>query len=319
MPLKQSLQDLLEEMEFDTPEDKAEFEKFLAKDKFGAGIESRVMKNKDYTTKTQQLAETKRQLEAEKEQWNAQQDSYTATIQTYKTDMETRLNAALRQAADSNANGAVLKNIVNKLAATYGEDVDELLKDVKDMRTEETPKAKASPLDDEEFKKNFVPRQEYEAAASSFFGFSPMLRDIERDYERLSGKPFEGSMTELTRDAIDTVNKRRARGENIDIPTYMREKLDFAGLKAAKDAKDAAAVEQERKDWEAKTREDIERNVRSQIVAENPNAFKAPVEDWRGKLNAQQRNQDSRQSAIDRQQRQRSIHAAYEEQAAKHT
>lgn len=315
MPLKQSLQELLDEMEFDTPEDKVEFEKFLAKDKLGASIESRVMKNKDYTTKTQQIAETKRQLEAEKEQWNQQQDTVTSQLQTYKTDLEGRLNTALRQAAESNAYGAALKSKLQTIAAQYGEDVDELLKDVKEMRTED-PKDKKPVVDDEEFKKNFVPRAEYEQAASQFFGFSPMLRDLEREYERLSGKPFDGSMQELVGDAVKTVTARRNRGEQIDIPTYIREKLDFKGLQAAKEEQVKAAAQKEREEWEKKTREDIEKDIRSKIVADNPRAFQPPKDEWRDKLGPKDRQAD-RPTQQDRYARQRAIHAAYEERAQK--
>ena len=315
MPLKPELQEIVDEMEFDSEEDRAAFEKVLS-GKAGEKIQKGYMKNKDYTTKTQALSTAKQQLDTERDRFNQQQDYVAQQMNQYKTEAEKRINDAVRQAANANLYGAALKNKLQVLATQYGEDVDELLADVQEIRDDKINKPAAADAD-EDFKKNFVPRAEYEAATSAYFGFSPMLRDIERDYERLSGKQFDGSMHELVTEAVKNVNIARSRGEQIDIPTYLRQKLDFDGLRQQKAAADEEARRKEREEWERKTREDIERDVRSKIVTENPRAFAAPKDEWREKLGPQHRNQDNRPSAMDQVTRRRSIHAAYEERAQK--
>jgi hypothetical protein len=279
--MKQELQDIVDEMEFDSDDDRAAFEK-LMEGKVGQKIQSGYMKAKDYTTKTQAVAEAKRQLEAERLQLEEGTTYYQEQLNTYKTDVESRLNKALQAAADSSTRGAALEAKLRKLAAEYGADPDELLADVTTRRDEPEKKHEFS-FDD--IKDKVVGRDEYNAAANSFFSFAPQIRDFEREYQREFGKEYEGSITDLVAEASNAVQERRKRNpkDQTNLFSYMREKLDFEGQKTRNAETAKTAAQKEREDWEKSKTEEIERNLRSKIVAENPRAFDQPInnEEWR--------------------------------------
>lgn len=322
MALKKELQELVDELEFDSPEDKAEFEKYVAKEKLGASIEAKVMKNKDYTTKTQQLAAQRKQLEAEQQRWNEEQDSYVGTLNSYKTDMEQRLTNAMAQISKQKLYGAALETKINQLAATYGEDPDELLADIKEMRGSKEPeKPAASQYDEEEFKKKYVGRDEYQQATESVFGFAPMLRDLDHEYQDLYGKPYKGSMQELVKKGIIEVNARRARGQKIDLYEFMRGELEFDAQKTRNAEAAAQQSEADKKKWQEEQRAEIEKQVRSEFLASNPQAAHQPqdTEAWRGNLSAAKRKEQD-QSARTVQatvQRQQGFHQAFRDRQAK--
>lgn len=321
MALKPELQEIVDEMEFDSDEDRTAFEK-LMEGKAGAKIAAGYAKNKDYTTKTQALATARDALEKERKEFDEGQEYLTGQMSTYKTDMEKRLQDALDQVSASSLRGAALETKLRTLAAQYGEDPAELLADVKATRTEEK-KAEGFNYDDDEFKKRVVSRDEFTRTGNAVFAFAPMLRDLEREYQRLFGKEFDGSMQELVTEASREVDARRARGQNIDLFGYMREKLDFTGQKTRNDETAKVKAEEDRKKWESDTREEIERNVRSELMAGNPAAARTPDKsnEWRTNLSADKRNQskqaETKATPMDNFKRRQSIHQAYEERAAK--
>lgn len=320
MALKKELQEILDELEFDTPEEKADFEKFLAKDKLAAKIEAGYMKNKDYTSKTQALATAKQQFEAQQETWNQQQDTYLGTLNTYKSDMEKRLNDALTQVSKAKVYGAALETKIQKLAAEYGADPEELLSDVKEMRGTKEPEKQTPAFDEAEFSKKFLGRDEFQKVGDQFFSYPVMLRDLEREYARLYGKEYEGSLQELVKEATVQVNQQRARGQEIDLFGYMRNKLDFDGQKARNAEAGKAKSEQERKDWEEKTRKELETQVRSEYLASNPGAMRQQEspDAWRQNLSATKRKEaqiERPRTVQETLKRQQSIHRAFEEQS----
>lgn len=325
MALKKELQEILDELEFDTPEEKAEFEKFLAKDKVAAKIEAGYMKNRDYTTKTQALADARKQFEATQEAWNQQQDTYLQTLNTYKGDMETRLNNTLSELSKAKVYGAALETKIQKIAAEYGADPDELLADVKEMRGTKEPAKQEPQFNEDEFGKKFVSRDDFQKVGDQFFSYPVQMRDFEREYFRLFGKEYDGSLSDLVKEASVQVNQLRARGnKDIDLFGYMRQKLDFDGQRARN--AEAAKVKDadDRKKWEEEKAKEIETRLRSEIIATNPALAHQPqdTESWRQNLTASGRKQAQQpierpRTAQDTLKRQQSIHRAYEEQATK--
>ena len=322
MPLKKELQEILDELEFDNEEEKAAFEKVMA-GKAGAKIEAGYMKARDYTTKTQALATAKKQLEAEQQKWNEEQDSYLQTMTGYKKDMEDRLNKALQTISQQKLYGAALETKLSQVAAQFGEDPETLLADVKQLRAKETEERKTPAYDDEEFKKKYVPREEYESATQSVFGFAPMLRDLDHEYQDLYGKPYKGSMQQLVQKGIIEVNQRRARGQKVDLYEYMRTELDFEGQKARNAEAAATQSEADKKKWQEEQRAEIEKQVRSEFLASNPAAARQPenTEDWRKNLTASKRkeaqNDQGSKTAQETFQRRQEIHKAFQERQAK--
>lgn len=325
-PLKKELQDIVDELEFENDAEKAEFEKFLAKEKIAAKIEAGYMKNKDYTTKTAAVADARKKLEQEQTKWNEEQDYVVGTMSKYKEDMEKRLNSALAEVSKSKLYGAALETKLQKIAAQYGEDPEDLLSDVKDMRGTKEPEKKDTPnYDDEEFKKRYIPREEFTNSANAFFGFAPMIRDLDREYHKLYGKEYDGSMQELVKEATVEVNARRARGQQIDLYGYIREKLDFEGQKTRNVETDKVKSAEETKKWQEDQRKEIEQQVRSEYLAANPGASRQQpesTENWRQNLSAGARKEkqqpDARtNTARDTFKRQSEFHRAFEERAAK--
>lgn len=319
--MDKELQEIVDEMEFDAEEDKAAFEKLMA-GKVGKKIQAGYAKNKDYTTKTQALADAKKQLEAQQEQFNTDQDYVLTQTSAYKTDMEKRLNDALAQVSASTLRGAALETKLRTLAAQYGEDPAELLADVKATREEEKKPA-APTFDDTEFNKRYVPRDEFQGAYGAALTMAPMIRDFERDYESTFGKPYEGSITELIRSTSQEVQQLQSRGQkNVNMFDHLRTKLDFSGQRQRNEEAAKVAAAEERTKWETQTREEIERDVRSKVLAENPNALRAGTqwerEGWRDNLGAAARkNQIPQQTPQDQFQHRQELHRKFEENAAK--
>jgi hypothetical protein len=279
MALTPEVQAYVDTLKFKSEDTKAAYVKLLEDPETA---EQAFMFQSDYTKKTQQTAEEKRRFEAEKQQWEEGRNYYDEQINTYKTDVESRLNKALQAAADSSTRGAALEAKLRKLAAEYGADPDELLADVTTRRDEPEKKHEFS-FDD--IKDKVVGRDEYNAAANSFFSFTPQIRDFEREYQREFGKEYEGSITDLVAEASNAVQERRKRNpkDQTNLFSYMREKLDFAGQKTRNAETAKITAQKEREDWEKSKTEEIERNLRSKIVAENPRAFDQPAntEEWR--------------------------------------
>jgi len=319
MSLKPELQEIVDEMEFESDEDRTAFEK-LMEGKAGAKIAAGYAKNKDYTTKTQALATARAELEKQQQEFNEGQEYLTGQMSTYKTDVEKRLNDALAQAAASRTYGAALESKLQALAAQYGEDPTTLLADVKEMRAKE-PETKKAEFNDDEFNKRYLQRDEFTRVANSFGAYPTQLRDFERDYEREFGKPYEGSLHELVTSASQEVEALRARGKQVDLFSHIRTKLDFAGQaqRNQEAAKTKATEEQEA--WKTQTREEIEREVRSQVLADNPTAYKTSWEKpeaWRNELAASKRgNQIPQKTPQDEHKNRVNLHKIFEENAAK--
>jgi len=279
MALTPELQAYVDTLKFKSDDAKAAYVKLLEDPETA---EQAFMFQSDYTKKTQQTAEERRRFEQEKQQWEEGRNYYDEQINSYKTDVESRLNKALQAAADSSTRGAALEAKLRKLAAEYGADPDELLADVTTRRDEPEKKHEFS-FDD--IKDKVVGREEYNQAANSFFSFAPQIRDFEREYQREFGKEYEGSITELVAEASNAVQERRKRNpkDQTNLFSYMREKLDFEGQKAKNVEAAKTKAQQEREEWEKSKTEEIERNLRSKIVAESPRAFDQPVnnEAWR--------------------------------------
>lgn len=321
MALPKELQEIVDDLEFDTDEDRTAFEKVIS-GKAGDKIKAGYMKNKDYTSKTQALADAKKQFEATQEAWNQQQDTYLGTLNTYKGDMEKRLNDALTQVSKAKIYGAALETKIQKLAAEYGVDPEELLADVAEKRTTKEPEKPA--FDEGEFSKKFIAREEFQKVGDQFFSYPVAMRDFEREYQRLFGKEYDGSLQELVKEASIEVNAQRARGKEIDLFGYMRNKLDFAGQQARNAETKKTQSEQERKDWEAQTRKELETQIRSEYLASNPGAARQPedTESWRQNLTANGRKRDQQpierpRSPQETLKRQQGIHRAFEEMSTK--
>jgi hypothetical protein len=318
MALKAELQELVDELEFDSPEDKAEFEKHLAKDKLGAALSARVMKNKDYTVKTQAVAQAKKDLEAAQAKFEEEQNYLLSTTATWKADLEKRLNDQIRQTSEANLYGAALKSKVQAMAAEYGVDPDELLKDIQTQRKDE-PSKDTPAFDEKQFSEKFVSKAEFDEASNAVFAFAPMIRDFERDYKKTFGKEYDGSVTDLVREVSPEIEKQRARGRNVDLFGLMREKLDFNG-QAARNAETAkATAEAERVAWEAAKTKEIETNLRSQLLADNPTALRKPDESekWRESLDSKSRGNSATNNQLDDFKRRQTLHAKFEENVAK--
>lgn len=293
MALKQELQEILDNSKYSDAAHKQALAELLEKDEeFAADFQSGYMKEKDYRQKTQAVAEAKKQLEKQQQEFTEGRDYLDGQMNTYKSDMEKRLNDQIAQAAKSRVYGAALESKLTALAAQYGEDPEALLADVKEMRTKE-PEAKKDTFDEEEFNKRYVSTKKFDETANAVFGFAPQIRDFEREYARTFGKEYDGSITELVNEASREVSARRARGQNIDLFGYMKEKLDFTGQAQRNTEASKLAAEKEKEDWQKQTREEIERDVRSKVLAENPNAFKSfevkKAEAWRNNLGSQAR------------------------------
>lgn len=320
MALKQELQEIVDNAKYSDAAHKQALAELLEKDtEFAADFQAGYMKSKDYTTKTQAIADARKKLEQEQLQFTEGRDYLDNQMNAYKTDMEKRLNDALAQVAASSLRGAALETKLRTIAAQYGEDPAELLADVKETREEK----KAAPaFDDEEFKKRYIPRDEFNEQANNVVSFNTRLRDFEREYKREFGKEYDGSIHDLVNDASKEVQQLRQRGQNTDLFSYMKQKLDFSGqaIRNQEAAKTAAA--EERSKWETTTREEIERDVRSKVLAENPAAYKgswAPKpEAWRTQLNASARqNKVPDQNPMAQHEHRANLHQKFEELAAK--
>lgn len=279
------------------------------------------MMNEDYTHKTQELAEQRRAFQREQEEFNQGRNYLDQQNATWRTDIEGRLNNALKEAAEQRLYGAALKSKLDALAAQYGEDVNDLLKDVQAMRAE--PKEEPKAPDFTPYDERFVDRKSFGEAADRFFSYPTQLRDFEREYERTFGKPYDGSLHDLVTQAGQEVQARAKRGVQANLWDVAREKLDFKGQTQRNTEAQKVAAEKEKEDWRKQTREEVEREVRSQYLAQNPNAARTPdqSEAWRANLSAQKRQQS--QQAPERTStpqddfaRRQKIHAAYEERAA---
>ena len=313
--MKKSLKDAMLEAGYTEEEIKKFDEQFPEDDrqeKFAGGY----LKNADYTAKTQQLAAEKKRLEEEA-------DTYVQSLGTYKTDLEGRLSAAVAQTAKQKLYGAALEAKIQKLAVEYGEDFDELMKDVTDQRAGVKEPVKPA-IDDEEFGKKYVSRDDFQKAGDHFFSYPVQMRDLEREYHRLYGKEYEGSLSELVKEASVQVNAQRARGnKDIDLFGYMRQKLDFEGQKARNVEAQKTKSAEDQKKWEEDKAKEIETRLRSELLAANP-ALSRPQPDseaWRQNLTAAARKEakhdEQPRSASDHLRRQQGIHRAYEERAAK--
>jgi hypothetical protein len=279
MPLTPEVQAYVDTLKFKSDDAKAAYTKLLEDPETA---EQAFMFQSDYTKKTQQTAEERRRFEAEKQQWEEGRNYYDEQAAAHTTDIEARLNQALQAAANSSSRGVALEAVVRKMAAEYGVNADELLTEVQTRREEPEKKHEFS-FDD--IKDKVVGRDEYNAAANSFFSFAPQIRDFEREYAREFGKEYEGSITDLVSEASNAVQERRKRNpkDQTNLFSYMREQLDFAGQKARNLETAKIASQKEREDWEKSKSDEIERNLRSKIIAENPRAFDQPVntEEWR--------------------------------------
>lgn len=318
MKLTQKLQEAYAEAGV-TPEQITALEAIFTDEEILKKLEAQHMKNADYTIKTSEVAAERKRLADEKKRMEDEYESTLGTVNQYKTDLEARLNAALKQAADSDLRGAALNSKLRSLAAQYGEDPDELLKDVKEIREE--PKKEIPAFDDAEFNKRYVSRDEYQGAYGSVLSLAPMIRDLERDYQKTFGKEFEGSITELIRENAAEVQKLQQRGQkDIDLFGHIRAKLGFSEQAKVNEAAAKTKAEEDKKKWEADTRAEIERNVRSEVMAGNPRAYTPePTEAWRQKLSASSRqvkNQVPVPNPIEQVKHRQNVYADYEKRAA---
>lgn len=276
-------------------------------------------KNKDYTTKTQALAEERRRFQQEQQEWAQGRDYTDRQNAAWKEDVEKRLNSALEQVSQSRLYGAALESKLQAVAAEYGLEFEDLVKDVKERREE--PKKAAEP-DYKPYDERYVDRDSFRKTTDTMFAYSSMLRDFEREYKKLYGKEYDGEITELVGNASKEVQARQGRGVNADLWTVMREQLDFSGQKARNDEAAKAAAEKEKEEWRKQTREEIDRDLRTQYAVSNPNAGRQPdkANEWRNNLSAtkRQQQQDRKATPMDNFQRRQEIHRAYEERAAKH-
>jgi hypothetical protein len=321
MALKKELREAYEEAGV-TADQIVKLEEVFTDEEILSKLTAQHMKAADYTTKTQALAEAKRKFEQEQQQFTEGRDYLDGQMNQYKLDMEKRLNDALAQVTQSSLRGAALETKLRTLAAQYGEDPAELLSDVKEAR-EEKKKDAAPIFDDEEFKKRYVPRDEFTNAANQIYAYPTMIRDFERDYQKTFGKEYDGSLTDLINEASREVQQLHQRGQkNVDLFGHIRSKLDFAGQQTRNQEAAKATSAKEREDWEKNKTEEIERNLRTKLAAENPGAYRGTwdnkPEAWRSNLNAQARqNKLPDQSAVAQHQRQAGLHAKFEELAAK--
>lgn len=317
MALPKELQDIVDELEYENDDERAAFEKIL-EGKAGAKIKAGYMKNADYTTKTSAVAQAKKDLEAAQAKFNEEQDYVLSTTATWKQDMETRLNAALKQTAEGDLRGAALTSKLRALAAQYGEDPDELLKDVQGQRVTDDKPKDAPTYDRDALSRDFVSQKKFDETAQSVFGFAPMIRDFEREYKKKFGQEYDGSITELVRDVLPEVEKQRARGRNVDLFGLMKEKLDFAGQDVRNTEAAKVAAEAERTKWEEEKRKEIEANVRSEYLASNPSAMRKPDESekWRESLTAKDRGNSAAHTQQDDFNRRKELHQVFEKKVA---
>lgn len=306
-----------------TDEQIAKLEEVFTDEEILSKLTAQHMKAADYTTKTQALADARKALEAQQAQFSTDQDYIMQQTADYKTDMEKRLNSTLQELSQARLYGAALKTKVDTLAAQYGEDAAELLKDVQEMRAD-AKKPDAPAFDDTEFNKRYVPRDEFTTAANQVYSFAPMIRDFEREYQRTFGKEYEGSITELINESSRAVQDARNRGrKDIDLFGYMKEKLDFKGQQVRNQEAEKTKAAEERTQWETQKTEEIERNLRSKLLAENPNALRNDAvtferEQWRDNLGANARqNKIPQQTPQDQFQHRQSLHQKFIENAEK--
>jgi hypothetical protein len=321
MALNQALKDAFAEAGV-TDDHFAKLEEVFTDEELQQKLAGGYMKNKAFTEKTQALAVERKKLEDDQKAFNEGQDYLGNQMNSYKADMEKRLNDALAQVQASSLRGAALETKLRTLAATYGEDPAELLADVKAAREEAKDKPTGFDYGSDEFKKNVVGRDEFKSVANAFASYPTQVRDFEREYQRTFGKEYEGSLTELVNTASKEVEAARARGQNVDLFGHIRTKLDFDGQKARNAETATAAAAKEKEDWQKQTREEIERDVRSKVLAENPNAYKGSSwekpEAWRQNLGAAKReNKMPTPTAQDDFQRRVELHQKFEDVAAK--
>lgn len=316
MALKKELKDAYKEAGV-TDDQIAKLEEVFTDEEILSKLTAQHMKAADYTTKTQALADARKALEKEREEFTQGRDYLDGQMNTYKADMEKRLNDALAQVSESSLRGAALETKLRTIAAQYGEDPAELLSDVKATREEK----KDAPVYDE-YDKRYISRDDFTKQADSVVSFTTQIRDFEREYKKQFGTEYDGSITDLVGEASKEVAQRRARGQNIDLFGYMREKLDFSGQARRNQETEKTKAAEERTKWETQTREEIERDVRSKVLAENPAAYKgswAPKpEAWRNELGAAARqNKLPDQSPMAQHNHRAGLHAKFEELAAK--
>lgn len=320
MGLRQELKEAYEEAGV-TADQIAKLEEIFTDEQILEKLTGQVMKAKDYTTKTQQLAEERRKLEKEQQEWNQGRDYMDQQTNAWKADVEKRLNSALDQVSQSRLYGAALESKLQSVAAEYGLEYEDLVKDIKDRRAAEPPKSQEP--DYKPYDERYVTRDDFRGAADQMFGFAPQIRDFEREYARTFGKEYDGSITELIADASREVAARGQRGQRVDLWSVMREKLDFAGQKVRNDEAAKAAAQKEREDWEKKRSEEIERDLRTKFAVDNPALMRQPEksEEWRNNLSAAKRQEakqpERKATPQDNFRRQQEIHRAYEERAAK--
>ncbi len=278
--------------------------------------ESAFMMQQDYTKKTQQTAADRKALDDAKKAFEDEQNYLLSTTAKWKEDLEGRLNIALKAAADSDLRGAALTSKVRALASQYGEDPDELLKDIQSKRADEgDDKSKSTPaFDRSAFEKEFVSQKKFDEVSNVALSFPAMIRDFERDYKKKFGQEYDGSITDLVREAGQQVEQQRARGRNIDLFGYMKEKLDFAGQDARNVEAAKVAADAERTKWEEEKTKEIETNLRSQLLADNPTALRKPDESekWRESLDSKSRQNNTVRTQQDDFNRRKELHAVFE-------
>jgi hypothetical protein len=301
----------------------AKLEEIFTDEELQTKLAGGYLKNKDYTTKTAALADERRDFQKQQTDWQQGRDYMDRQTAVWKEDNDKRLNAALEDASQSRLYGAALESKLQALATEYGENFEDLLKDVKARRTDAPPPKTAEP-DYKPYDERYVGRDEIKKGFDTMFAYSPMMRDFEWEYKKLYGKDYDGSIVELMKGASQEVSARQQRGQQSDLWTVMREKLDFDGQKTRNAESKVAADKQERADWEKKTREEIDRELRTQYGAQNPAAARSADKsnEWRHNLSANKRQEQQRterkSTPMDDFKRRQDIHRAYEERAAKH-
>lgn len=238
-----------------------EFEKAFPNDRYEK-LTKGYAKNKDYTIKTQAVAEEKKRIEQDR----AATDAEKQRLAQWKSSAEQQLADALDKVQASTLRGAALEAKLQRIATEFNLDADELMKDVLEQRADDPARTQQQQQQAKVDLSNHVTKDELHSQMTAIGMLPVMTRDLEREYRKLYNKEYEGSLEELVTESFKEIASLQAQGQNINFKDHMRTKLGFAEQAKRND-------EAERERWKEETRKELETDIRSKLSAENPARF----------------------------------------------
>lgn len=214
------------------------------KTKHGEGL-----RQEDYNKNMNDLKTQREASDKEHAARMATVNTYEGTLQTWKTDQEAKIKAESQSRTEAEQLLASLQSVVQSKVTEFG-------LDPKDFQVEPTVKPDPKPADLapapdlEAFKKDYLPRSEFDTVLSGNLKVPAILHDISTEHQKLMGETINAE--DLLNGAIEAKKPLKEFWEDTHNIVQKREEVAQASQKAHDD----------------KIREDAEANVRTQLLSE---------------------------------------------------